>query len=91
MFIQIDVEERECDNMSMLVSVSFPVQPCSLLLAMVNNHCLFEMTDEIVPVAFYLVGGCVLIVLNCTGDGQNNKDTLHFNAKDYNKSKTQYK
>lgn len=77
--------------MSILFSVSFSVQPCSLLLAVVNNHCLFEMTDEIVPVAFYLVGGCVLIVLNCTGDGQNNKDTLCFNARDYNKSKTQFK
>lgn len=76
------------DNMSTLfsdVSSVFSVQQGSMLWAMVNNHCLFEMTDYIVLVAFLPVCGCVFTLVNyCTSGGRNNRDTPRSNASKYN-------
>lgn len=38
-----------------------------MLLALHNNHVLFEMTAEIVPVTFHLASGRVFVLLNCMG------------------------
>ena len=58
-----------------------------MLKAMVNNHRLFEMTDEIVPVAFHFVSGrvCVYIAKLYRG-GQNNRDTSYSDVTEYDSS-----